>query len=93
VTGCAATLVDDDVKNIAFFRLVVTKAFDAPAFKRICGTNAERVSELGVKTLSSLPKRFTFGVDCIVAAGWPKSLVGVGILDVDPTNGVVIGIV
>ncbi len=70
--------------------LVVTMEFDAFAFKRICGMNAERVSVLGVKALSSLPKRLTFGVNGIVAAGWPKSLVGVGILAVDPINGVVI---
>jgi hypothetical protein len=91
VTGCAATLVDDGVENVGFVILVVTEAIDAPAFKGICGTDAERVSEPGVIALSSLPKRFTFGVGGIVAAGWPKSLVGVGILDVDPTNGVVIG--
>jgi hypothetical protein len=91
LTGCAATLVDEDVENVGFVILVFNKTFDAPAFKGICGTDAERVSGLGVNTLGSLPKRFTFGVDGIVTAGWPKSLVGVGILDVDPTNGVVMG--
>ena len=91
MTGCAATLVDDGVENVGFVILVVTEAIDAPAFKGICGTDAERVSELGVKALTSLPKKLTFGVDGIVAVGWPKSLVGVGILAADPTNGVVIG--
>ncbi len=70
--------------------LIVTMAFDASAFKGICGMDAERVSVLGVKALSSLTKRLTFGLNGIVADGWPKSLVGVGILAVDLINGVVI---
>ncbi len=64
-------------------------AFDVSAFKGICSTDAECVSVLGVKALSSMPKRVTFGVNVTVAAGSPKSLVGVDILAVGPTNGVV----
>jgi hypothetical protein len=55
VTGFAATLVNDGVENIGFVVLVVTKKLNAPAFKGICGTDVERVSELVVKALSTVP--------------------------------------
>jgi hypothetical protein len=87
VTGYA--LVNYGLENIGFVILVVTMAFDVSAFKGICSTDAECVSVLGVKALSSMPKRVTFGVNVTVAAGSPKSLVGVDILAVGPTNGVV----
>ena len=90
MTGCAATLVNDGVVIVGFVILVITIALEAPALKGICGTDAERVSVLGVRALRSWPKKLTLGVDGIVTAGRPKSLVGVGILAVDPTNGVVI---
>jgi hypothetical protein len=59
VASWTATLVNDGVEKVGFVILVVTIEFDVPALKEICGTNDERVSELGVKGLRSWPKKLS----------------------------------
>ena len=68
MTDGVATPVNGGVKNVGFGVLVVTVAFDAPPLKGIYGTDAERVSKLGVMALRSWPKKLTFGVAGIVPA-------------------------
>lgn len=89
--GCGTVLAINGVENLG---LTVLAVVTLPAFVGICGADVERFKELpGVKTLlarlRTIPRIPTEGVSGVVTVDWAKSLVGVGILDVDATDGVI----
>lgn len=80
-------LGDGVVENVGFVKLVVVKL---PLFAGMFGTDVVRVNGFpGVKKLRICPQIPGLEVDGVTEVGWVKSLVGAGLFDVGPTNGVV----
>ena len=69
VNNCAAALVNGGVEDVRFVTLFVEITFDALVLRGMCGTDVERVNDLGVKALRTRVKRPTLGVDDTVTAG------------------------